>query len=113
MQRYQLKISNQNHVMASSLPRDFMLAEPIARSTPIYTLEAREKMLNKFKILWFEKYLLIVEQIKSVSHKNLSLINTSSKFDIHVLQELFSLKSTLLILKNKMVAIFQDGHLIK
>ena len=55
----------------------------------------------------------IVGQIKSVSHKNLSVDGTSSKFGIHVLQDPFSQKSTLPTLKNKMAAIFQDGRHLK
>ena len=59
------------------------------------------------------RILLIVGQIESVSHKNLSLDGTSSKFGIHVLQGPFSQKSMLPRLTNKMAAIFQDGHLIE
>ena len=40
-------------------------------------------------------------QIKSVSHKNLSLDGATTKFAKHVLQDPFSQKNTLLALKRK------------
>ena len=33
-------------------------SKPVARLTLLHNLEAREKILNKFKILWFEEYML-------------------------------------------------------
>ena len=44
---------------------------------------------------------------------NLSLGGTSIKFDINVLQDIFSQKSKLSTSKNKMAAIFQDGRYLK
>lgn len=60
-----------------------------------------------------EKLYIYSGQIKSVSHKNLSLGGTSFTFGIHVLLDPSSQKSMLHTLKKKMAAISQDGYLIK
>ena len=44
-----------------------------------------------------------MEQIKSVSHKNLSLDGTTPKFALDVLQNPFSQNSTLLTLNRKLM----------
>ena len=55
----------------------------------------------------------IVQQIKSIFHTNLSLGDTSTKFGTNDVQDVLFKKSMLSSWKSKMVANFQDGHLVK
>ena len=57
--------------------------------------------------------LLLVGQIISKFHKNLSLGDTSTKIGTNDLQSIHFQKSTISSMKFKMAAIFQDGGQIK